>query len=971
MKKFFAKNIFILVLILASLFSMSLSSHATGTLIYGMDIAGFETPDGLSAPRGMIAINAENTGADSTSAIFKSVYTDDLGYSVEIYKGMESNKGVYMTQMGMNLSSFKVLTYDITFRRDYVGDTPFYLNIRFPSGLQIPIFNFRADLSIHLMGGDSGYDYSLGTVYRFRATFDFEKDIARIIIDGGEFDKAVFDFETRTSGERPNRIDLGFNGARAGAVANAVIGSFDLYEDVSPSDTSFRLADIESSDSYNVLSLTAPFNITFSDTVGDGFENHITLTEKESGSGADILISTDDRKTFTITPQSPLMGNAKYILKIDELYCEDASSTCSFEKEFSTLPVYKTDGIKVTDANTVEIKVRYNDGKQHDDYFFIKTEDETGFRVFPGEKTDGGYYVFAPDFSLAGKQVSAYLLDGESLSVISHLQPDLGASSGVSKNEFSANLSEKKFRLKGNMGDESSLVFAVLNPGYTKDDIREEGCINHIAVVTSGEDGSFDYEFKVSGDSGYYSAYILSDGEIKEFSGPVFYATKEHIDEALLKMSKSEEETLLTFKNNLEQSYEILGLDMSFYSDFSQEGKQKACEIMLNNRNKENNGIIEDVSKAQSLFYEASLMYALSECNASDEICDVLSIADEKYYEKFKTANIYKDFDKDKMEEFSKILFDTGIEEDSDKFLKNFENAIVLCAFKKAEHWTEIKKLMKDAKDVLEGVEFEKYEKKSDTSSVDKKIIKSEFSDFDTLIEKINKCINAKEETSGGGGGGGGGGGSSSAKPKNELPISGTVTTLPSKPDMNKNEGEKTFSDMEDALWAVDAVGELSKRGIIKGRDESHFAPMETVTREEFVKMISLAFLQDADGLNEKEFSDVEKSRWSYEYISKCASLGIISGTGDGKFSPDAKITREDMAKIIYGALKNKMNFSSQTGQYNDFHMISDYAKDAVKALSGAGIVSGEGQNLFNPKANTTRAAAAQIIYNALLGLEK
>lgn len=969
MKKTFRKNLFILVLILASVFMMPLSSHATGTSVYDMDIAGFETSDGLSAPKGMLAINAESTGSDSTSAIFKSVHTDDLGYGVEIYKGESSGKGVYMTQMGMSLSSFKVLTYDITFKRDYIGDTPFYLNIRFQSGLQIPIFNFRADSSIHLMGEDSGYDYSTGTVYRIKATFDFEKDIAKILIDGGDFQNTLIDFETSTGGERPNRIDLGFNGARSGAVANAVIGNFSLYEDVSLEDSSFRITDIKSSLSYNTLSLTEPLRLTFSDAVSDGFENRISLKEKETGDTADILITTEDKKTLTLNLQSPLSENSKYVLKIDAITSEGGSEY-SYEKEFSTLPLYKTDGIKVREDNTVEVKVRYNDGKQHDDYFFIKTEDETGTNVYSGEKMSQGYYVFTPEVSLEGKTITAYLLDGETFHVISHLQGSLGSASDILENEFSANLEEKKFTIKGKSDSQKPFMAMVLNPGFTKDDIKEEGCINHIALITPGADGSFDYEFDVFGSSGYYSAYILSEGEIKAFQSPIFYATKEHIDEALLKISKKDNETAASLKAELESAKEILGLDLSLYSSLSDDEKEKACLIMLNNRNKENNGIIENVSKAQDLFYEASLIYSLKICETPEQISDVLEKADDKYFEKFRMNDIYVGFDEDKAEEFSKILFESEISADSDTFIETFKKSIALCAFKKAEHWSEIKKLMKDAKEILDGVNFEKYEKKSDTSSVDKKIIKSEFSDFDDLIEKINKCINAKEESSSGGGGGGGGGSGSTVITDSHSSSSGAVTTLPSMQDEEK-EDKKTFSDMGDSLWAKDAVDELSKRGIVQGRNDTCFDPTGTVTREEFVKMIALAFLKDDAGVEAKEFLDVEKTRWSYEYISKCASLGIISGTGEGKFSPDAKITREDMAKIIYGALRQKLNFNSGNMRYNDYHMISDYAKEAVKALSEAGIVKGEGQNLFSPKSYTTRAAAAQIIYNALSVLEK
>lgn len=973
MKKSCIKTILIFVFVLTAALGMSLTCNATGTAIYCMDIDDFETTDGTGAPRGMLAINAENTGSDSTSAIFKSVYTDDMGSAVEIYKGKDSSKGVYMTQMGMSLTSYKVLTYDITFKRDYVGNTPFYLNIRFPEGHQIPIFKFKEDMSIQFMGADTDYHYNTGIVYRIRATFDFENNIAVIQADGGEFKNNRFTYELSSS-ERPNRIDIGFNIGRAGTESNVVIGKFALYEDVSPDDLSFRLTDIIPSGSYNELTLTDPIVLSFSDTLAVGFDEHIFLKEKESGECADLEILSDDNKTLTITPTESLKGNKKYALIIDEI-SDESGNTYSYEKEFSTIPLYKTSGIKLTSENTIEIEVIYSDRETHDDYFFVKIEDEDGVSVFRGENQSDGHYVFSSDFPLTGKTVSAYLLDKNTFEIISLLQPTLGESEAIDNNEFLSDVESKQLILKGNIGDmpAPSVMFAVLNPGFSADNIGEDGCVNYLVNITPGSDGSFYHAFQVYGKSGYYSAYTLVNGEVKEFCDSVFYASKEHIDEALDKISANKDETDVGLKSNLEELSTILGLDMSIYYSMSSDEQLTAVQIMRNNRDKYYSGKLTTVSEAQKVFYDATLICALSQCKTPDELTDILQSAPTKYFDSFITGKLWLKFDRAQMKEFSGILIDNKISEDYIEFCDDFEQSVVLCSFRTAEHWSEIKTLMKDAKDILKDVDYAKYEKKSDTSSIDKNIIKSEFEDFDDLVTKINKCINAKEPSNTGGGGG-------ASKPTQST-YSGGPMSLPSKADdaedesaeektedmgTNVTENKNLFSDMGEALWATDAIYTLYQKGIISGRDASHFYPLDPVTREEFVKMVYLAFLPISTQYSYTQFSDVDESRWSYEYISKCANAGIISGTGDGKFSPEEKITREDMAKIIYSAISDKIDVESKDTNYADFYIVSDYARNSVEILSAIGVVRGENQNLFNPKSDTTRAAAAQIIYNAL-----
>ena len=83
-------------------------------------------------------------------------------------------------------------------------------------------------------------------------------------------------------------------------------------------------------------------------------------------------------------------------------------------------------------------------------------------------------------------------------------------------------------------------------------------------------------------------------------------------------------------------------------------------------------------------------------------------------------------------------------------------------------------------------------------------------------------------------------------------------------------------------------------------------------------------------------------------------------------------ITREDVAVICYRALKSKgAVINSSAYNFSDGSSISDYANEAVSSMANVGIINGEGNNMFSPKAKCTRAQVAKIIYFALNYLNK
>ena len=192
----------------------------------------------------------------------------------------------------------------------------------------------------------------------------------------------------------------------------------------------------------------------------------------------------------------------------------------------------------------------------------------------------------------------------------------------------------------------------------------------------------------------------------------------------------------------------------------------------------------------------------------------------------------------------------------------------------------------------------------------------------------------------------------------------GALNPNPSKDDNTDIKPTYVFDDISELDWAVDAITQLYYKGVINGKTESLFYPNDTVTREEFAKMITLAFdMRLID--NEFPFEDITNEDWSFPYVKTAYLAGITNGIDEKIFGKGTNILRQDLCVMVYRAIKSGDYTLTGTSDiaFNDSENISDYAKEAVLAMAGAGIVSGDENTNFNPFMSATRAEAAKIIY--------
>ncbi|GGG64107.1 S-layer homology domain-containing protein [Paenibacillus radicis (ex Gao et al. 2016)] len=177
------------------------------------------------------------------------------------------------------------------------------------------------------------------------------------------------------------------------------------------------------------------------------------------------------------------------------------------------------------------------------------------------------------------------------------------------------------------------------------------------------------------------------------------------------------------------------------------------------------------------------------------------------------------------------------------------------------------------------------------------------------------------------------------------------------------------FADVAPTAWYANAVHYLAAREIANGTDETHFSPNATITRGQFIVLLLNAYGIQADSNAADNYSDAGNTYYT-PYLAAAKRLGIANGTGDNQFEPNKAISRQDLFTLLHRSLTvlgelpaEKTN--ATIASYTDANQIAGYAAEAFKALVEGGVVSGS-NNKLNPLGVTTRAEAAQVIYNLL-----
>ena len=165
--------------------------------------------------------------------------------------------------------------------------------------------------------------------------------------------------------------------------------------------------------------------------------------------------------------------------------------------------------------------------------------------------------------------------------------------------------------------------------------------------------------------------------------------------------------------------------------------------------------------------------------------------------------------------------------------------------------------------------------------------------------------------------------------------------------------------------WAKADIDFVVSRGLFSGTSETTFSPDSTITRGMFVTALGRLAGIDPAAYPSSRFTDVPATAYYAPFVEWAASKDIVNGTGESSFSPDAAITREQMA-LIMRQYADKLGYALPVAReavtFTDENQITGSMKDAVQAIQQAGIMSGKGNNRFGPKDAATRAEAAVVL---------
>ncbi len=294
-------------------------------------------------------------------------------------------------------------------------------------------------------------------------------------------------------------------------------------------------------------------------------------------------------------------------------------------------------------------------------------------------------------------------------------------------------------------------------------------------------------------------------------------------------------------------------------------------------------------------------------------------------------------------------------------FVNKIEEALILTDIKRCRGNSSVLKMITDYSEQTGKISLAKFNNSSnDKDAVIKDIAsKSEKNEINTL-DKLQALLDTNKTSDNSTGGGskkgstgstGGGGGIVL------VPSTGYNDAELQKPEVTK------FADMADYGWAKESVDALAELGMLSGVSNEAFEPGSNVTRAQFAKMMCKVF-GITTSTDAASFADVAAESWYSGYVGGLYKAGYIKGIDELNFGSERYITRQDAITVIYRIMADRGLAPENTSEppYDDADEISDYAKQAVSAVSSMQIIQGDGGRI-KPQANMSRAEAAVIMY--------
>lgn len=193
----------------------------------------------------------------------------------------------------------------------------------------------------------------------------------------------------------------------------------------------------------------------------------------------------------------------------------------------------------------------------------------------------------------------------------------------------------------------------------------------------------------------------------------------------------------------------------------------------------------------------------------------------------------------------------------------------------------------------------------------------------------------------------------------------GFKTTADQPCDGGKDCPSAPFTDVDTAKWYHLSVDYVLTHKMMNGVSSRAFAPNANLTRGMLVQI--LYNLEGKPKGTAANFSDVQADAWYAEAVGWAASNKVVTGYADGIFRPNAAVTREQAAAILYRYAQSKgidVSVGENTNilSYVDVQQASEYAIPALQWAVGAGVLNGKNGGRLAPTGTATRAEIAAIM---------
>ncbi|WP_394272139.1 S-layer homology domain-containing protein [Butyricicoccus sp.] len=172
------------------------------------------------------------------------------------------------------------------------------------------------------------------------------------------------------------------------------------------------------------------------------------------------------------------------------------------------------------------------------------------------------------------------------------------------------------------------------------------------------------------------------------------------------------------------------------------------------------------------------------------------------------------------------------------------------------------------------------------------------------------------------------------------------------------------FTDIE-GHWAEESINRAVEKGLFSGVSDTEFQPDGTMTRAMFVTVMAKYSGYTPSKYKTDKFKDVPSDAWYAPAVAWAVQNGIVSGTSDNTFSPNAPVSRQQAAVILVAYSNAAGVILPRTRPctgFSDNAQCADYALDAVYTLYRAGLVDGLPGGSFGANHGMTRAQCAVIL---------